>query len=340
MAADEVASYSGLWAPYSTKSTDKTNGDGAEVTRNPNSAMDKNAFLNLLVTQMKYQDPLNPTDDKQFLAQMAQFTSLEQMQNMNATNSKSQAYTMIGKEIYAETYNSQTYTLEAVEGQVAAVTMKNGNPYLIVMDEEGNSKNVALEDVVEVYDTSASAASSQMQGIYSSLSVSQHMALVGKHIQAISSDSEGNPIFVEGKVDYVKFYNNQALLVVGDKEVYGPEVMSVSEGMLLLENQISATKKNEATGEYDSYIDGGTITGVKMTDKDVYLIVDGKEVKIDTISYVTEAISYFKKGLELTSGDVKGAITGVVIQDGKTYLQVGEGEEAQLVEFTKVRGKL
>lgn len=45
--------------------------------------MGKDAFLELLVTQLKNQDPLNPVEDKEMLAQMAQFSSLEQMQNMN-----------------------------------------------------------------------------------------------------------------------------------------------------------------------------------------------------------------------------------------------------------------
>src|SRR5690554_352678 len=48
-----------------------------------NDAMGKDAFLQLLVNQLRHQDPLSPVDDKEFLAQMAQFSSLEQMQNLN-----------------------------------------------------------------------------------------------------------------------------------------------------------------------------------------------------------------------------------------------------------------
>ncbi len=57
--------------------TDKNSG------RKVNSDLGKDAFLKLLTTQLTHQDPLNPTDDKEFLSQMASFSSLEQMQNLN-----------------------------------------------------------------------------------------------------------------------------------------------------------------------------------------------------------------------------------------------------------------
>lgn len=52
------------------------------------SRLDKDDFLNLLVTQLRYQDPMNPSDNQQMAAQMAQFSSLEQTQNMAASLDK------------------------------------------------------------------------------------------------------------------------------------------------------------------------------------------------------------------------------------------------------------
>jgi len=50
--------------------------------KNDNGALGKDAFLQILITQLQNQDPTNPMDDREFIAQMAQFSSLEQMQNM------------------------------------------------------------------------------------------------------------------------------------------------------------------------------------------------------------------------------------------------------------------
>lgn len=64
-----------------------------DTSNNINDSLDKDAFLKLLVTQLANQDPLNPVEDKEFIAQLAQFSSLEQMQNLNKN------VTEIGEEI-------------------------------------------------------------------------------------------------------------------------------------------------------------------------------------------------------------------------------------------------
>ncbi|MCL2461138.1 MAG: flagellar biosynthesis protein FlgD [Defluviitaleaceae bacterium] len=109
--------------------------------REVSNSLDKNAFLSLLITQLRYQDPLNPMDDTQFVAQMAQFTSLEQMQNMNKSISLTQAYGMIGKQV-SGAVRDDAGTAYDVTGAVESVSIKNGEVYL-----EVNGSEMRLEEV-------------------------------------------------------------------------------------------------------------------------------------------------------------------------------------------------
>jgi flagellar basal-body rod modification protein FlgD len=84
-----------------TVSTNNTTGTttlttGAKATQ---GSLGKDDFLKLLITQMQYQDPMQPMDNTAYVAQLAQFSSLEQMQNLNASMSALQANNMIGNTV-------------------------------------------------------------------------------------------------------------------------------------------------------------------------------------------------------------------------------------------------
>lgn len=89
----------------------------------------KDAFLKLLVTQLQHQDPLSPMDDTDFIAQMAQFSSLEQMNNLTSTMSTMQATGMIGAEVFWTDDNGIPYA-----GVVKSVSIASGVPKLQIND--------------------------------------------------------------------------------------------------------------------------------------------------------------------------------------------------------------
>ena len=64
------------------------------------SGLDKEAFLQLLVAQMKYQDPLEPMDNTEYISQLATFSQLEATQNMADTISQGMANSLVGKYVF------------------------------------------------------------------------------------------------------------------------------------------------------------------------------------------------------------------------------------------------
>ena len=110
-------------------STDST------TTRQVNN-LDKDAFLKLLIAELSNQDPMNPMEDKDFIAQLATFSSLEQMQKLNTANEKvgssqaaTQAVGLIGRQIDF----ASTDSTSAVSGKVTSVVFVDGAPQLKVL---------------------------------------------------------------------------------------------------------------------------------------------------------------------------------------------------------------
>lgn len=95
------------------------------------NGMDKEAFLQLLVAQMKYQDPLEPTSNTEYISQYATFSQVEQMQNMSATLELSRASSMVGKQVLIQTTDSADNTKE-VQGMVEYVKYENNKAYVSI----------------------------------------------------------------------------------------------------------------------------------------------------------------------------------------------------------------
>ena len=123
---------------YSSAATSST----ATSTTKTNNELGKDDFLQLLVTQLQHQDPLAPMEDKEFIAQMAQFTSLEQMKNMNNAVQITQATSYIGKQVsWADSQGTEQ------TGIVTAIRIVNSEPKVMIGEE-----SIELKKIMSVTD--------------------------------------------------------------------------------------------------------------------------------------------------------------------------------------------
>lgn len=116
------------------------------------SGMDKDAFLQLLVAQMKYQDPLEPTSNTEYISQYATFSQVEQIQNMAATMELTRASSMVGKLVEVRTTDSNGDT-KVVQGKVEYVSYENNKAYVSI-----NGQLYSADDVSSVVDESYQTA--------------------------------------------------------------------------------------------------------------------------------------------------------------------------------------
>lgn len=119
---------------YGNRATDR----GTQIM-NPGNDMDKNAFLRILAAELSNQDPMNSKDSTQYVTQMAQFASMEQMTNLNTTMSSFAVNSLTGKGVTLKVLdpNGIPYT-----GIVKAVTKQGSDVLLSVQVNDGVSNKI------------------------------------------------------------------------------------------------------------------------------------------------------------------------------------------------------
>ena len=120
-----------------------TSNKSSSTTQNTNNGYDKDAFMNILCAQMKYQDPLEPTSNTEYINQYATFTQVEQLSNMAEAFSMSRASELVGKTVIVTDENGTK-----VQGKVDYVTYSNGQAYLNI-----DGTDYKMDDVSSVADS-------------------------------------------------------------------------------------------------------------------------------------------------------------------------------------------
>lgn len=115
------------------------------------SSLTMQDFLKVLLTQLTYQDPLKPMDNQQFMAQIAQFTTLEQTHELNsnmtrliANQAALQSVGLIGRQVDITTSSGPT------TGTVTALSFSETSPQLTVKTASGTLLNVDLSQITAV----------------------------------------------------------------------------------------------------------------------------------------------------------------------------------------------
>jgi flagellar basal-body rod modification protein FlgD len=196
------------------------------TTSSTKSALGKDDFLKMMIAQLKHQDPLNPMDGTAFTAQLAQFSSLEQLQNINTQMTtfsqqqqalgNAQAVNLIGKEVLAK----------------GSTVIVDGNPATLSYNLAGD----AVSGQIQVFDPNGQLVDTlsfknQKQGLNS---VTWNCPSSAKGIYSFAAsalDKSGNAVsastMAQGTVTGVNFHDGATYLNVGGREIGFSDVVSV-----------------------------------------------------------------------------------------------------------------
>ena len=197
------------------------------------SVLGKDDFLNLLITQLQNQDPLNPTDSTEFTAQLAQFSSLEQLSNVNENLEQLQNYQSAAN-------NSQAVSLlgKEITANGNSLKLSDGEP----IDCDFNLSRDAATAVVNIYDSTGGFVKAiESEG----LSAGRHTlvwdgtdrngnpATDGSYtFETLAADANGQKVeataIFTGTVDTVTFENNTPFLISGDQKIAVGDVIKVA----------------------------------------------------------------------------------------------------------------
>ncbi len=196
--------------------------------------LDKDAFLNLLVTQLQFQDPLNPMESTEFTAQLAQFSSLEQLQGINNNMEMLQA-----SQDLENTFRAVDFIGRSVKASSNTLLLTNGVSGGIQFELEADAKAV----FINIYDSLGNFVRGVEKG---TLNAGEHaVAWDGNDnkghkvpdgtytIEVLATDANDEMVntktFTTGKVTGVTFNNGNPYLLVGNRMIAVGDVIRITE---------------------------------------------------------------------------------------------------------------
>lgn len=252
---------------------------------NTGDSLDKDSFMLLLVTQFKYQDPLNPMEDKEFIAQMAQFSSLEQLMNLNtsmegltaATNNQQMinATSYIGKQV---SVTGNTIGKVTTNGETTVTGFRYAfgdnvvNGYLSVKDASGNtvyteelSGKAAGVTFEFNWDGKNMLGQEAADGVYT-----VNLAAYNANGEAVLSDQVVDAtvtgVVNEGGTVYLGLEGGQLMALADVRQVNEPKVVSSNDASDSDADDAPSTDSDDSSTEDDTSTGGASSTDSDGTD--------------------------------------------------------------------------
>jgi flagellar basal-body rod modification protein FlgD len=210
---------------------------GNENVIQPSSGEDKNDFLTLLVAQMRYQDPLNPLDGADFAAQLAQFSSLEELQNINTNLNESVNADML---LALSINNTMATTIvgKSIKAVNNEICFKDGKPVDIDYELSGNASKVKIDIYSEDGQllrtlTETGKAGGDNEASWDGRDAKGNLVPSGSYYVDISATAPGgNAVLVQslavGVVTGVRFVDGNPMLIVDGREIAFGSVLEIN----------------------------------------------------------------------------------------------------------------
>lgn len=214
-------------------------GSSLQSAPRADKTLGKDDFLELLVAKLSNQDPMNPVQDEDFVAQLAQFSSLEQLSNMNdnllqdiqwnymlsQTISNTMATSLIGRSVKAD--SSMIYLETAGTADLSIDLDRTASEVTItIRDQNGNTVRTITEKGLDAGEHLIKWDGLDNNGV---------QAAGGGYTVSVSAvDAEGNEFspdqFIEGKVKGITYRDGMALLNINGQDLPLASVLEVKEG--------------------------------------------------------------------------------------------------------------
>jgi flagellar basal-body rod modification protein FlgD len=208
----------------------QTSGPVVGAQTSTTNDLDSMDFMNLLIAQIQHQDPLSPMDNQQFISQLTQFTSLQQMQDMNSALQDNLSLTqslnntmmldLIGKQVTVEGDG-----VAIQDGQISSNRLQAGQAGLATVTVRDASNVVVAHYTVPLeagwndlsWDGHLDKGGSAADGSYS--------------LEVSAQDSSGSEmsslLFMTGAVQSISFANNLAIVEVAGRQYYVSEILEI-----------------------------------------------------------------------------------------------------------------